>query len=155
MIWNHFSSYVRDISDHIDRHFITSLYQDQGGRGHWTENYTGIQSFITTVSYSLVNNFGYFIEFKSIGSKLLVSKFSTPVILIFRKIFLYSIILGVYLPLNIPYVGQIKPLFLTLDICKKVEWRGTVANHSSFYRYCMQIFLPIYLIGAGFSFDFK
>ena len=25
----------------------------QGGRGHWTINYTGTQSFITTLSYQL------------------------------------------------------------------------------------------------------
>ena len=25
----------------------------QGGRGHWTVNYTGTQSFISTLSYSL------------------------------------------------------------------------------------------------------
>ena len=42
-----------------------SVYQIyQGGRGHWTVNYIGTQSFIITLSYSLAKNFniliGYF-----------------------------------------------------------------------------------------------
>ena len=35
----------------------------EGGRGHWTVNYTGTQSFITTLSYSLAQKLlGTFIE---------------------------------------------------------------------------------------------
>ena len=35
-------------------------YYQQGGRGHWAVHNTSPQSFITTFSYSLANNLGYF-----------------------------------------------------------------------------------------------
>ena len=38
---------------------ITHFYFYQGGRGHWTLNYKGSQSFITTLSYSLVLTLNY------------------------------------------------------------------------------------------------
>ena len=46
----------------------------QGGTGHWTVNYTGTQSFITTLSYSLAQTLGTFIEFQLVGSILVVFK---------------------------------------------------------------------------------
>ena len=65
--------------------YYRDILPTQGGRWHWTLNYTGIQSFITPLAYLLSQKLYYFYWILIGGFiKLSVQAF-LPLILIFRR----------------------------------------------------------------------